>query len=888
MAAFTGDTNNDPATSGCSSEPMTVGKASPTLTTNSNPNTGAAGVNIAALTDTATFHGTTSVAPTGSVTFTLYTDTTCTTAVSGVSGSAPVNTVSGTSTASFSTTWTPTAAGTYSWLAHYPGDANYDAITTGCTDANEQIAVSTASPTITTQATPTTAAAGVSTTVGDTATFSSTGAAAPTGSVDFTLYTDGTCGTSTGVTGSGPISTTAGTSTATFSASWTPPAVGSYYWQAQYAGDANNNGSTSACGDTNEKVAVAKASPTITTVANPASAVTGTAHIFGDTATFAAAAAPTGSVTFTLYSNTACTLAVSGMTGTGGITSTAGVSTASFGMSWSPPAPGVYYWIASYPGDSNNNSVTTTCQAANEEITVANPVKPTLTAISQTAGPEGGGAIVTLTGTNLIGTTEVDFGSLHVTATGFHKYPCGPPLSPAGCFGVIGSTLISVFTPQASAAGPVSITVTNPAGSATLTTQYTYVAPGAYTGITPFRICDTRSGCLGHPLGANQAFTLRIAGVLGPGGQSVPIGAQAAVLNVTAVSLGKTSTFVTVYPGPGRPTASNINIDGGAIQANLVIAQMSPGATGGVTIYNAVGSVNLIVDVEGYFAPPPGSGPVPGEFHSMAPLRICDTRFKGQTKCASGAIGPNAWRDVVLSGLPAGVTGVPSVPTTGAAAVVFNLTATQGTAGTYLAVEPPSAGDVCSGKPSASNLNPKRGETLPNRVISKLGPNQDICVYNAAGSTQIVVDINGWFGDGTEAATTPPAALFYAIPPSRICDTRTNSGTRCAGHPLTANLAEAVQVAGVNAVPARGGSTTPLAVVANLTGVSGTASTVLSLYPSDVTHTTSDLNPSAHDVIANLAIVGLSTTSGKNPGDVNLWNALGTINAILDVAGWFQ
>ena len=161
-------------------------------------------------------------------------------------------------------------------------------------------------------------------------------------------------------------------------------------------------------------------------------------------------------------------------------------------------------------------------------------------------------------------------------------------------------------------------------------------------------------------------------------------------------------------------------------------------------------------------------------------------------------------------------------------------------------------------------------------------------MYNAAGSTQIVVDINGWFGDGTEAATTPPAALFYAIPPSRICDTRSNSGTRCAGHPLTANVAEAIQVAGVNAVPARGGSTTPLAVVANLTGVSGTASTVLSLYPSDVTHTTSDLNPSAHDVIANLAIVGLSTTSGKNPGDVNLWNAVGTINAILDVAGWFQ
>ena len=134
---------------------------------------------------------------------------------------------------------------------------------------------------------------------------------------------------------------------------------------------------------------------------------------------------------------------------------------------------------------------------------------------------------------------------------------------------------------------------------------------------------------------------------------------------------------------------------------------MTTGATGGVTIYNAVGSVNVIVDVEGYFAPPPGSGPVPGEFHSMAPLRICDTRAKVQTKCAIGAIGPNSWRDVVLSGLPSGVTGVPSVPTTGAAAVVFNLTATQGTAGTYLAVATPECRRCVLGQATGLQSQPE-------------------------------------------------------------------------------------------------------------------------------------------------------------------------------------
>jgi hypothetical protein len=41
-------------------------------------------------------------------------------------------------------------------------------------------------------------------------------------------------------------------------------------------------------------------------------------------------------------------------------------------------------------------------------------------------------------------------------------------------------------------------------------------------------------------------------------------------------------------------------------------------------------------------------------------------------------------------------------------------------------------------------------------------------------------------------------------------------------------------------------------------------------------------------VIANLAFVGIATTTGTASGNVALYNAVGTINAILDVAGWFQ
>jgi len=83
----------------------------------------------------------------------------------------------------------------------------------------------------------------------------------------------------------------------------------------------------------------------------------------------------------------------------------------------------------------------------------------------------------------------------------------------------------------------------------------------------------------------------------------------------------------------------------------------------------------------------------------------------------------------------------------------------------------------------------------------------------------------------------------------------------------------------------------PLAVVANLTGVAGTAATYLVLYPADATSPprASDLNPTTGQVIANLTITSLAQTGGlATDGNLNLYNALGTINAILDVAGWFQ
>jgi subtilisin family serine protease len=496
---------------------------------------------------------------------------------------------------------------------------------------------------------------------------------------------------------------------------------------------------------------------------------------------------------------------------------------------------------------------------------------PGVLSINAAHGPLVGGNTIDITGVDLQTGVTMSLGGRPLTLTN------------------VGTNEWSAPAPAATKSGPVSLTITNPDGSTAVDpSAYSYIDPTAYHALAPFRVCDTRSTaganeCKDKTLGAGGTVNVQITG------GAVPTTAESVVVNLTAVNHSGGGTFVTAYPAGGSlPLASNMNLAGPGVRSNLAIVQLSTG--GAFTIYNALGSVDVIVDVQGYFSRPTGSGTVPGEFHSIPPLRICDTRADQNTECAGAINDPLAggrWRDVVLSGLPPGAAGgTPSIPADGtAAAAVFNLTATQATEATYLTVAPPSSSGACpTAAPAASNVNPQPGTSLPIRVIAPLGPHHDICVFNAVGSTEFIIDVDGWFGTGAEATA---GALFYSVAPTRICDTRALSPTECAGMTLQSSAAIPIPVAGVGDVPTLGASP-PVALVANLTAVGGSAATYLALYPSDVARPrASDLNPAVGEVIANLSVVGIAQTGGS-AGDVSLFNAVGTINAILDVAGWFE
>ncbi|MFF2568361.1 hypothetical protein [Streptomyces sp. NPDC058084] len=116
--------------------------------------------------------------------------------------------------------------------------------------------------------------------------------------------------------------------------------------------------------------------------------------------------------------------------------------------------------------------------------------------------------------------------------------------------------------------------------------------------LAPSRSLDTRAA-IGAPkakLGGGKTLTLTVAGRNG-----VPAtGATAVVMNVTATN-ATNGTYVSVYPyGTTRPNTSNLNVAAGQTVSNLVVV---PVVDGKVTLYNHSGSVDLVADIQGFYAP---------------------------------------------------------------------------------------------------------------------------------------------------------------------------------------------------------------------------------------------------------------------------------------------
>ncbi len=386
------------------------------------------------------------------------------------------------------------------------------------------------------------------------------------------------------------------------------------------------------------------------------------------------------------------------------------------------------------------------------------------------------------------------------------------------------------------------------------------LVPGGYHPLPPARILDTRTGTGGvaiAPLGPNSTLTVP---VVGRGG--VPAtGVGAVVLNVTVTNTSA-SSYLTIYPAEDpRPTASNLNWVAGQTTPNLV--QVAVRESGQVSIYNFAGSTNVIFDVAGYVPLITGTPGPDGFYNPLVPARLLDTR---------NGMGP------LLGGhtLTLQITGNGGVPSTGASAVVLNVTVTAPTTAGYLTVFP--AG---TSVPLASNLNFTAGQTVPNRVIVMLGAGGKVSFFNSGGAVQVVADVNGWFTD----ASVPSASgsVFTGVTPVRILDTR--SGIGGYSSPIGTGGTIAVTAAGWGGVPLMT-SSSPVpatAVVLNVTVTNPTMASYLTLFPDGASRpTTSDLNFVAGQTVPNLVVVRL----GAN-GKVDIFSSACNVDVIADVVGWY-
>jgi uncharacterized repeat protein (TIGR01451 family) len=265
-------------------------------------------------------------------------------------------------------------AGSYQFQASYSGDGNF----AGSTSAAEPLAVSEASPTLTTKPKVTTVTLGDTTppVLTDTATLS--GGFDPTGDITFELFQGGTpvFTQAVAVNGNGDYATSPG---------FTLPTAGTvadtYEWVASYSGDANNNPVSDTNAD-DEKVIVSPATPTLTTTASPATVTLGSNPVtLTDTATLSGGYHPTGNIVFELFFNGGSqpvfTQAVA-VNGNGDYTTSPGFTLPTTGT-----VTGTYTWAATFfSGDKNNNEVSDSNPAA--EVTVVSPASPTL---ATTASP---------------------------------------------------------------------------------------------------------------------------------------------------------------------------------------------------------------------------------------------------------------------------------------------------------------------------------------------------------------------------------------------------------------------------------------------------------------------------------------------------------------------
>ncbi len=201
---------------------------------------------------------------------------------------------------------------------------------------------------------------------------------------------------------------------------------------------------------------------------------------------------------------------------------------------------------------------------------------------------------------------------------------------------------------------------------------------------------------------------------------SVPATAQAYSLNFAVVPRASMLGYLTTWPaGQTQPVVSTLNAPTGVTTANAAVV---PAGSGGAINVFVTQDTELVIDINGYFAPPGAPGGL--SLYGLQPCRVLDTRTTG-SPTFSGIL--NVTIASSLCGAPLS-----------AQSFALNATVVPSATLGYLTLWPQGAS-----QPLVSTLNAVDGSITANMAIVGSGGGS-ISAF-ASNSTALVLDLFGYF-----------------------------------------------------------------------------------------------------------------------------------------------
>ncbi|HLJ50590.1 MAG TPA: SBBP repeat-containing protein [Bryobacteraceae bacterium] len=374
-----------------------------------------------------------------------------------------------------------------------------------------------------------------------------------------------------------------------------------------------------------------------------------------------------------------------------------------------------------------------------------------------------------------------------------------------------------------------------------------------FVPVTPCRIMDSRSpnGPFGGPpLAGGGTRTVSIS----QSACNIPATALAYSLNATVVPSGPLG-YLSIWPaGQAQPVVSTLNSLDGRVVANAAIV---PAGSGGAINLFASDTTNVILDINGYFAP--ASTPNSLSFYSLAPCRVVDTRNP------TGPLGGPFMTGNSSRSFPISTSGC-GAPSN-SLAYSLNITVVPHGSLSYLSSWPTG-----QAQPVVSTLNSGDGSVVANAAIVPAGTAGGVSIF-VTNDTDVIIDINGYFA----SPGSPAAQSLYTVTPCRVVDTRGGLGQPFGSPSLAAG--------GTRSFPIPSGACSGIPAGAqayslNVTVVPPGPLSYLTAWPTGQAQpVVSTLNSPGGKIVANAAIVPAGTNGGVTVFVTNLTDVILDINA---------